>query len=133
MKAVILLTLLAVMANSSDYSIVIAKKSPISSVSAQQLRDIFLQKRHTVSDQKVIPVNVLGQEEVRTRFEAKILGMDRNRLNTYWIKQHFQGVLPPLTQPSFESVKAFVENVDGAIGYIPTQMIDAKTKVLYEF
>jgi len=133
MKVLILCVSLLSAANGTEYSIVVSKKSPLSAITTQQLKDIFLQKRHTVLNQKIIPVNVIGQEDARIRFESKILGIDRDRLNAYWVKQHFQGVVPPLTQPSFESVRAFVENVDGAIGYLPTEMVNSKIKVLYEF
>lgn len=90
-------------------------------------------KRHSVGDEKVIPVNVLGHDEVRSVFETRVLEMDRGRLNAYWIKQHFQGITPPLTQPSFESIKAFIENVEGSVGYLPSSMVDGKIKVIYEF
>ena len=112
---------------------VVSKNSPLPFLSQGQVKDLFLQKRHTINELKIVPVNVLGHDDARTAFEAKVLEMDRSRLNAYWIKQHFQGVTPPLTQPSFESIKAFVENVDGAIGYLPSKMVDPKVKVVYEF
>lgn len=90
-------------------------------------------KRHFIGDQKVIPVNLVGQDNSRITFENQILKMDRESLNTYWVKQHYQGVSPPITQPSSESVKLFVQNVEGAIGYIPTSMVDSAVKVIYEF
>ena len=90
-------------------------------------------KRHTIGNQKIIPLNLLGQEASRIAFENEILKMDRNRLNTYWVKQHFQGITPPITQPSHESIKAFVQNVEGAIGYIPSSQVDSNVKVIYEF
>ncbi|MDD3594995.1 hypothetical protein [Sulfuricurvum sp.] len=132
MKAILLMALVATMA-AADYSVVISKKTAFSALSMQQIRDIYLQKRHSVGDKNAIAVNILGHDEVREIFETKVLGMDRNRLNTYWIKQHFQGVTPPLTQPSFESVKTFIVNVEGAIGYLPSDMVDSQLKVVYEF
>lgn len=117
----------------SEYSMIVSKKVPLSTVTSQQVRDVYLQKRHTIGDQKIIPVNLVGQNELRSAFESAVLGMDRNRLNAYWIKQHFQGNTPPLTQPSVESVKLFVQNVEGAMGYIPSSMVDSGVKVVYEF
>lgn len=133
MKTAVIATCLASLLGASEYTVVVAKKSPISVLTLTQVRDLFLHKRRNVGEHKAIPVNVLGHENVREMFEAKVLGMDRNRLNAYWVKQHFQGVAPPLTQPSFESVKAFVENVEGAIGYLPTEMVDSRVKGVYEF
>lgn len=117
----------------AEYSVIVSKKAPFSTLSVQQIRDVFLQKRHTIGDQKMIPVNLVGQDEVRFAFESAVLGMDRNRLNTYWIKQHFQGITPPITQPSVESIRAFIQNVEGSIGYIPSSKVDGTVKVVYEF
>jgi len=116
-----------------QYSVIISKKTNVTTLSVQQIRDIFLQKRHSLGDQKVIPLNLVGQEPSRIAFESNVLGMERDRLNAYWIKQHFQGITPPITQPSHESIKAFVQNVEGAIGYIPSSMTDGSVKVIYEF
>ncbi len=133
MKAAVMAACLVSILSASEYTVVVSKKSSFSALTVSQIRDVFLQKRRNIGDEKAIPVNVLGHEEVRSLFETKVLGMDRNRLNAYWVKQHFQGVTPPLTQPSFESVKAFVENVDGAIGYLPVYMVDGKVRGVYEF
>ncbi|MGA9045823.1 hypothetical protein [Sulfuricurvum sp.] len=133
MKQIALLCLLCIALSASEYSVVISKKTMISAVTAQQIRDIFLMKRHSLGNQKVIPVNLLGQDISRITFENEILKMDRDHLNTYWIKQHFQGTTPPITQSSYDSVKMFVQNVEGAIGYIPSSMVDNGVKVIYEF
>lgn len=133
MKFIILLLIIGSVLLGAQYSVVISKKIDISSLSSQQIRDLFLQKRRTVGNLKIIPINLVGQDSARTTFETVVLGMDRDHLNNYWIKQHYQGISPPLTQPSFESIKAFVENVEGALGYIPSSMVDAKVKTLYEF
>ena len=121
------------MAFGADYSVIVSKKVSFSTVGSQEIRDVFLQKRHTIKDQKIIPINLVGQDDVRIAFESSVLGMDRDRLNAYWVKQHFAGINPPVTQPSYESIKSFIQNVDGAIGYIPSKMVDNNLKVVYEF
>lgn len=117
----------------SQYVLIVSKKSGIASLSTQQVKEIFLQKRHSVGSERVIPLNLVGQHESRTLFESKVLGMDRDRLNNYWVKQHYEGVSPPLTQGSFESIKTFVQTVEGAVGCVPTSMIDNNVKAIYEF
>ncbi|WP_310438694.1 hypothetical protein [Sulfuricurvum sp.] len=133
MKPILLLFIFVSTLFATQYSVIISKKVDVGTLSAQQVRDIFLQKRHSLGNQKIIPLNLVGQEPSRIAFETDVLGMGRDRLNTYWIKQHFQGITPPITQPSHESIKAFVQNVEGAIGYIPSSMVDNSVKVLYEF
>ncbi len=133
MKTLLIIGTLCTLLSAAEYSIIISKKIALTEISAQQIRDIYLMKRHTVGNQKIIPLNLLGQDASRIAFENEILKMDRNRLNAYWVKQHFQGITPPITQPSHESIKAFVQNVEGSIGYIPSYMVDSTVKVLYEF
>lgn len=133
MKPILLFFLLVTTTFGAQYSIVISKKVPISDINVEQIRDIYLQKRHSIGAQTIIPLNLVGQEPSRIAFENAVIGMGRDRLNTYWVKQHFQGNSPPITQPSHESIKAFVQNVEGAIGYIPSSMVDENLKVIYEF
>lgn len=133
MKYFILICLLFESFHASEFSVVVSKRVALSEITSQQIRDVFLMKRHAIGNQKIIPVNLLGQDVSRVAFENEILKMDRDRLNTYWVKQHFQGITPPITQPSHESIKAFVQNVEGAISYIPSTMVDSSVKVLYEF
>lgn len=133
MKAIALFFILVSAVFGTQYSIVISKKVPFTLISVEQIRDIYLQKRRSVGDQKIIPLNLIGQEPSRIAFESAVIGMGRDRLNTYWVKQHFQGISPPITQPSHESIKAFIQNVEGAIGYIPSSMVDNSLKVIYEF
>lgn len=133
MKALVVTLGLCVTLLGGQYMLIVSKKSSFSALSTQQVKEIFLQKRHTVGNQKVIPINLLGQHESRSLFESTVLGMDRDRLNNYWIKQHYEGESPPLTQGSFESIKAFVQTVDGSLGYIPASMVDNSVKAVYEF
>lgn len=133
MKILLIISLLYGGLLSAEYSIIISKKVSLSETTSQQIRDVFLMKRHTIGNQKIIPLNLIGQDASRIAFENEILKMDRERLNTYWVKQHFQGISPPITQPSHESIKVFVQNVEGAIGYIPSSQVDSSVKVIYEF
>lgn len=133
MKWLIFIFGLCLIASGAEYSVIVSKKVSFSTLTSHQIRDIFLQKRHMIGDQKIIPINLLGQDEARSTFESAILKMDRNKLNVYWVKQHFQGIVPPLTQPSFESIKVFVQNVEGSMGYVPSTFVDSSVKVVYEF
>jgi hypothetical protein len=133
MKALTLVIGLSVALMGAQYALIISKKSDVNTLSTQQVKEIFMQKRHSVGNQRVIPLNLLGQHESRSLLESNVLGMDRDRLNAYWVKQHYEGVSPPLTQGSFESIKVFVQTVEGSIGYVPSSMVDKTVKAVYEF
>ena len=135
MRVLLLIALLSSVRvlSAQDYVVVVAKDSPITVDDAGKIREIFLKKRNFDNQTRVIPVNLLGEERVRKEFESEILQMNRDEINRYWITSHFQGVSPPTTQASLQSVKRFIQSVNGAIGYLPKDMVDAELKIIYEF
>lgn len=131
-----IVTLIAFMTltlQAANYAIVVNKESDISTLTLKQVKDIFLLKRHFVKDTRIVPVNIASTHTLRKTFEEKILKINRERLNAYWIKKHFHGISPPLTQSSDTSMKLFIKNVKGSIGYLPISQIDKDLKVVYEF
>jgi ABC-type phosphate transport system substrate-binding protein len=130
---IILLISISTYLYAGQYAVVVNQKNKLDKISHKHIKDIFLKKRHFIDDQKMIALNVSASMPIRMAFEKKVLKMDRERLNIFWTKQHFQGISPPLTQSSIKSAKAFIKNVDGAIGYLPKKEIDETLKVLYEF
>ena len=97
------------------------------------MRDLFLRKNSYINKQKIIPVNLLADNSARKAFESSILNMDRATLNTYWTSQYLKDIRPPLSKKSYNAVLIFVLNVDGAIGYIPSNMVDNRVRVINEF
>jgi ABC-type phosphate transport system substrate-binding protein len=117
----------------SSYVVVVNKKSSIESLSSKEIRDIYLMKRYHIGSQKVVPVNTASSISLRLFFEENVLEMSRDKLNAFWVKQHFQGIKPPLTQSSLEAMKLFIKNVDEAIGYLPKEMVDSDMRTIHEF
>ncbi len=133
MKIIALLLLANIYLMATEYIVITSHRNTISTLSPKQIKDIFLMKRHFINGKKIIPVNASSTQALRKAFEESILKTDREKLNRYWIKKHFQGISPPIVQSSENSIKAFVKNVDGAVGYIPRSQLDNSLKVLYEF
>ncbi len=130
---VLLSLLLPVSAYTADYAVVMANGSSIETMDAGKIRDIFLKKRSFEGENRVVPVNPIGSDPVRIEFEMQILNMGREEINRYWVSNHFQGISPPTTQASLQSIKRFIETVEGAIGYLPIEMVDANLKIIHEF
>jgi len=134
MKIIALILLMQLSAvYAADFVVVVSKDSSITPMESAKIKDIFLKKRNFEGNEKLIPVNLLGEGTVRKKFEEKILMMGRDELNRYWVKNHFQGISPPITQASLLSLKRFIVNVQGAIGYFPSEMVDDEVKIVYEF
>ena len=132
-KIIISLFLLNITILASDFAVVVNANSELSKLSKKQIKDIFLMKRHFVKGKKMIPVNISASSDLRLSFEKKILKTNRDKLNRYWVKKHFQGISPPTVQSSDKAMSLFVKNVKGAIGYLPRDIVDSGLKVLYEF
>ena len=130
---IISLTLLSSSLFASGYVVVVNQNSKIFELSSKQIKDIFIMKRHFVANEKLIPVNIAAGEKSRMEFEKIVLKMNREKLNNYWIKQHFHGMRPPIVQSSLNSTKLFIKNVDGSIGYLPADVIDSELRVIFEF
>lgn len=117
----------------SNYAVVVSSKSKITKLSKKQIKDIFMMKRHFIKKIKVAPINLSASSKLRAKFETEILKTNQEKLNRYWIKKHFQGISPPLTQSSDRAMQLFIKNVDVAIGYLPISLVDTDIKVVYEF
>ncbi len=133
MKTFAFIFLLTTYLFSSEYAVVVNNTSKMSSLSVKQIKDIFIMKRQFVDGELVVPVNISSTSPMRDKFEKNILKIDRKQLNNYWVKQHFHGIRPPIVQSSENSMKLFIKNVNGAIGYLPINSIDKDLKVVYEF
>lgn len=119
--------------HAAGYAVVVSRNTPVESMSPERIKDVFLKKRNYEGNIKLLPVNILGDAAVRKEFERNVLQMQREEINRYWITSHFRGISPPVTQASLVSVQKFVEKVNGAIGYLPKDMVDKKLRIVYEF
>jgi len=132
-KIISLIFLLQISLYAFENVIVVNKQADIDKLTKREIKDIFLMKKHFIKGVKIIPINSATSLSIRSQFEKKVLGLNRHKLNQYWVKQHFQGVRPPVVQSSIQAIKLFVKNVNGAIGYIPKNSLNSDLKVLYEF
>ena len=92
-------------------------------LSAEEVKELYLGQKHYVEEVRIIPLNLKADDPLREMFEAKILGLSRDEIHRYWIKQHYLGERPPKVMASFEAVLRYVEAVEGAIGYVPLSAI----------
>jgi hypothetical protein len=133
MKTIFIIVMMQQILFGFEYAVITSKQSKIDTVSTKQIKDIFLMKKHFLNGVTIVPVNMPSSVKIRSDFEKKVLHVNRNKLNHHCIRLHFQGIRPPIVQSSTESMKLFVKNVDGAIGYIPASALDSDLKVLHEF
>jgi len=118
MMALLLMTVSS--ANSGDLVLVVNKSlKGISSLSAKEVKRIYLGKSTTLNGKKVKPVALSKGKPSTDIFNASVLGMSADELEGYWIKESLKGgARPPKTVKSSGSLILFVSFKKNAIGYL---------------
>ncbi|MDQ1245620.1 MAG: hypothetical protein QG565_1961 [Campylobacterota bacterium] len=130
-KIALLTIVLATLSFADEYAVIANHK--MRDLSTAEIKAVFLKKITVIENMEAVPINLAAKDTIREKFENKIIGMDFERLKTYWSNQHYLGKRPPIRMQSEDSVKAFVKNVEGAIGYINANNLDNDVKVLYRW
>lgn len=114
-------------------AIVVAKDSPLPTLTADTARRLFLGRTPSING---VDVTVIYQQasDTRTTFETKVIGKTGAELNTYMARLIFTGeAKPPIEALGDASVKTRVNSTPGAVGYITDNAVDSTVKVLYTY
>ncbi|WP_457744276.1 hypothetical protein [Sulfurimonas sp.] len=130
-KSIVALHCIFQFAYANEYALITTNH--INTISKAQIKAIYLKKLTYLNNMKIIPINLEANNKIRKSFNKHILHMSFNRLEIYWIKQHYLGHRPPLSMKSQKSIKSFLKKVNGAIGYIEVKNMDSSFKVLYRW
>jgi ABC-type phosphate transport system substrate-binding protein len=96
-----------------------------------EVAQIYLKRRRFWENgEAIMPVNRDSASDERARFVRLVFGKEADRLEVYWNRQYFQGVLPPATLASDDAVKRFVASEPLAIGYIASELVDGSVRVV---
>ena len=111
--------------------LLVTRADPGETLSDRTAARLFLKdKQFWKNGQRVVPVNLPPAHEAREAFTRSILKRSRRELVEFWTEQHFKGVEPPVVLESEDAVKAFIRQVDGAVGYIRRDRLDPDLRVL---
>lgn len=115
-----------------SYVVIANKDVPASSISLKMLKRIYLKDMTNWEvGGPVNPVDLDEENSLRAAFSKKILGKGVDEMRSYWINQKLTNNLsPPVSLKNSQSVKKFVSQNPGAIGYIKQNEADASVKVL---
>ncbi len=101
-----------------DDILVIANNAvDITNIEVDELRAIFLKRKASWGDgKKVIPINAPDGSKMREEFRRLVIGMNRNREQSYWQTQMIKhGVSRP---PEFGNSLKAVFKLRGSVSYI---------------
>ena len=116
----------------ADVVVIVSAKSPITSLSADQVSKIFLGKSATFPNrQPAYPIDQQLGSPVRDEFYTKVVHKDPSQLAAYWAKIIFtgEGRPPKLISGDKAVVKTIADNPD-AIGYIDSSALNHSVKAV---
>ncbi len=131
-----LLTAMILMAGAApaapSFLVVVNEANPISSLSQEELSDLFLKKSSRWGDGSlVVPVDQGEDSQVRERFNREVHRKSAAGVRAYWQQRIFAGRdIPPPEKRGDAEVIAFVRNNPAAIGYISAAASTSGVKVL---
>jgi hypothetical protein len=111
--------------------VVIVHPSIRETLSRSDLAAIFTTRKQAWSGgKKVIPFNFPAKHEYRVAFDQTILRMDPDAVARYWIDRRIRGGnAPPKQVPSAQVILRLVEKLDGAVAYIPRDLVSNKVRI----
>ena len=123
---------LCVHAAVADVVAVVSAKNPATTLSKNQVVDIFLGKASRFPDgSQAVPIDQVEGSAARDEFYLTFAGKAPSQLKAYWSKVIFtgRGEPPKELANSVEVKKRLIENPN-AIGYIERDAVDASLKVV---
>jgi ABC-type phosphate transport system substrate-binding protein len=117
----------------ADVVAVVSAKSPVTTLSKNQLLDIFLGRANRYPDgTTALPLDQVEGSAERDEFYNKLAGMTANQIKAYWSKIIFtgRGQPPPTVANDVEMKKRITEN-PAAIGYIDRAAVDDSVRIVF--
>jgi ABC-type phosphate transport system substrate-binding protein len=123
---------LGVSAVSADVVAVVSSKSPITTLSKNQVMDIFLGKRTSFPDGSLaVPIDQTEGSTARDEFYNRTAGMSPAQVKAFWSKIIFTGRgQPPKTVTSSLEAKKLLIASPNAISYIDQSLVDSSVRVV---
>jgi hypothetical protein len=131
--AIVALTLgLSISAVSADVVAVMSSKSPITTLSKNQVMDIFLGKRARFPDGSLaVPIDQAEGSVARAEFYSRFSDMSPAQVKAFWSKLIFtgRGQPPKVVANSVEAKIRVIADLQ-AISYIDQSLVDSDVKVV---
>lgn len=115
----------------AEVVLVVAKDSPIESLSRHEVNDIFMGSATRLPRVgKVTPLD-RGEDNLRAEFYKAYIGKDLPQVKAHWAKFIFTGRgYPPKAVTSLAELKQALQTNPNAIGYVTSESVDGSMKVV---
>jgi hypothetical protein len=128
----ILVLVLAAMPAMADVVAVVSSKSAVTTLSKNEINDIFLGKTARFPDgSPAVPIDQAEGEAVRDEFYSAFTGRSVAQIKAYWSKIIFTGRgQPPRAVANSLAMKKLIDGNPAAIGYIDAKLLDDTVRVV---
>jgi ABC-type phosphate transport system substrate-binding protein len=118
----------------ADVVAVVSAKSAVTTLSKNQMADIFLGKAlRFPNGVQAVPIDQADGSAARDEFYAKLADKSAAQLKAYWSKIIFTGRgQPPLAVANSDEMKKRLIQNPAAIGYIESSRVDDTVRVVLE-
>lgn len=116
-----------------EFVVIVGEASPLTTVSREQLSQIFLKKTRTLpGGREAMPVDIVGHAKARIAFSNVVHKRSLVAIQNFWNQQIFSGKEVPPPQMAREvDIVAFVRGNPDAVGYVsPAAELGAGVRVL---
>ncbi|MEO5687127.1 MAG: hypothetical protein ABIR54_07170 [Burkholderiaceae bacterium] len=117
----------------AQVAVVVNPKSPLATMTADQVSGIFLGKSNTLpSGGTAMPTDLPDSAPAHELFYTKVTGKSSAQVKAAWSRLVFSGkATPPKELATSADVKKFVASNPDAIGYIEKSAVDSSVKVVF--
>jgi len=125
--------LLFISLNSEEILIIGDKNFPKESLTLQEIRAIFLNKKRFIGGEQILVMNYEANHPLRLCFERNILDRSERSLERYWRKAYYKGKRPPKIIKSTQMLFAYLDSVQPSIGYsdVNETINNVEVRILY--
>ncbi|MFN3714385.1 MAG: hypothetical protein ACK4SX_12070 [Alcanivoracaceae bacterium] len=128
----ILILLCLPMLSQAEIVVVTGSQSKLSSLTENEVRQLFSGQLRTLSGQRVQPLDLPNVNRHREEFYRKLLGRSPDQMRAYWTRLIFTGQgQPPREISGAQELSTLVGSSPEYIGYLPASEVSDKVRVLY--
>jgi len=126
------LTMSAGLAAAAELVVVVSARSPVTTMRADQVADIFLADSLRFPDgREASAIDLSVGSPLRDEFYAKVANRSPALMKAYWTKMIFTGRgQPPRELPNSAAVRKLVADNPAMIGYIERSALDNSVRVV---
>jgi hypothetical protein len=113
-------------------AIVVAKQSPIQTLTEFELKKLYLGTNITAPNgTRIIPFNQAPNSPDRVLFESRVLDMSPEQVAQYWIDRKIrgQGVPPKVVSPA-DLLQKVVSRLENSVAYVRISNVSADVRVI---